>query len=436
MKPTLKKLLLCLCVLSLSQWAKAQQTQINSYRFGEGLNFVGKDDYKVELSGYVQPTFESKFYTDTNDANSYNRFRIRRLRIRLAGDMPKYKMTYRLQVDLSGNSEVGDQTGLYLLDAWIGFEPIKNVKLIFGQHAAPTDNRELTMSSHTLQLVERSRLTSSFASIREFGFFAQGSFKTGGGTYLKPYFSVTNGDGKNIYNADYGGLKVGGRVDFLPFGLFTNFGQFRQVDIVRENTPKLVIGGTYSYTDGLSSRRGRESGAILYLNDSGAVSLPDFIKYGADFLFKYKGWSVLGEFMGTAATVPADITQRVRVDGTTSTTFDVDGVQDVENYIKGRMMLGKGYNIQVGYLFKMGLSIDARYTHIQSDEYSFLKNGTFYNRPDYYTLGLSKYFGRNYAFKVQGSFTYAKSDPGTNNIYGLPMDGDELIYRLGTTFSF
>jgi hypothetical protein len=434
MKATIHHILLSAVFLLLALGLRAQQ--VNSYRFGEGLNFVGKDDYKIELSGYVQPSFESKFYRDTTETSAYNRFRVRRLRLRLAGEFPKYKMTYRLQVDLSGNSEVGDITGLFLLDGWIGFEPIKNVKLFVGQRATPTDNRELTMSSQSLQFVERSRLTSSFASIREFGLFAQGSFKTGKGTYLRPYFALTNGDGRNVYNADFGGLKIGGRLDFLPFGLFTNFGQFRQTDVVRENTPKLVVGAVYSYTDGISSRRGRESGAIIYLNDSGDVSLPDYIKYGADFMFKYKGLFVLGEFMASAAVVPEDITTRVRNDGTTSTTFDVDGVQDVENYIKGRLMLGRGYNIQIGYLFKNGFSFDARYTHLNPDQHSFLNNGTFYNRPDHYTVGVSKYFNRNYGFKVQSSLTYAVGNPGINNIYAEPIDGDELILRIGTTFCF
>ena len=50
-------------------------------------------------------------------------------------------------------------------------------------------------------------------------------------------------------------------------------------------------------------------------------------------------------------------------------------------------MLGSGYNLQAGYIFTSGFSLDARYCHIQADEHSFLNNGTFYNRENYYTLG-------------------------------------------------
>jgi hypothetical protein len=247
---------------------------------------------------------------------------------------------------------------------------------------------------------------------------------------------LTNGDGLNVIGRDRGGLKVGGRIDYLPFGLFTNLGQFNQVDVVRELTPKLVVGVNYSHNQGMSSRRGRESGAILYLDNNNDELLPNFSKYGFDFLFKFRGFSMLGEFVKTGATVPEGITQRVRNDGSTSTSFDVNGIEDMPNYIRGRMMLGEAYNIQLGYLFKNGISVDGRYTYIRADQHSFLNNGTFYNRPNYYTLGISKYLARNYGAKIQGDVTYVRNNGGINNNAGLPVTGNELISRMIVTFTF
>lgn len=420
----------------LSYTCEAQELQLNSYKFGEGLTFSGSEGYTMKLRGYAQPYFETKKYTATENPDLYNRFRMRRLRLRLTGDAAKQKIDYRFQIDLSGTSEVGDEQADFLLDAWIAYHLTSRIKISFGQRATPTDNRELTMGSQALQLVERSRVTSAFASIREFGLFAQGNFRTGGGTYLRPYLTITNGDGLNVYRRDRGGLKIGGRLDFLPFGLFTNLGQFRQADVVRENAPKLVIGGNMSYNQGMSSRRGRTSGAIIYLNDMNEESLPNFLKYGIDFMFKYKGFSAIGEFVGTQATVPEDITQRVRNDGSISRSFLVDGAQDVENYVKGRMMLGKGYNIQMGYFFKSRISIDGRYTYLNADEHSFLNNGTFYNRPNYYTIGASYYLTRGYGAKIQASFTYVDAAAGSNDINGNPIDGNEWIGRIITSFAF
>ena len=144
----------------------------------------------------------------------------------------------------------------------------------------------------------------------------------------------------------------------------------------------------------------------------------------------------MAEYIKTAATVPDDITQRVRNNGTYSSTFEVNGLQDVENYVKGRMMLGEAYNIQMGYLFKNGFSIDGRYTHLIADEHSFLNNATFYNRPNYYSIGLSKYLSRNYGAKIQASWTYIDGSDGINDQNGDPITGNESLTRVMLTFAF
>lgn len=98
-------------------------------------------------------------------------------------------------------------------------------------------------------------------------------------------------------------------------------------------------------------------------------------------------------------------------------------------------MLGEGYNFQLGYLFKNGISVDGRYTNLKADDISFLNNDTFYSRPSHYTIGLSKYLGRNYGAKIQTSFTYVDGD-SINNNDGNPIEGNEWIGRLMLTFSF
>ncbi len=434
----MKKIILSIIILLLvTSISYAQDLKLNTYTLGEGIVVSGKDNSSIKLSGYVQPSFESKLFTDPDHPDAYTRFRMRRLRLRLAGDALSNKLEYSLQLDLSGTSETGDESSSILLDAWVAYNFSRQLQVAFGQRSTATDNRELMMGSQSLQLVERSRVTSAFSTIREFGLFVDGTFNTGGGTYLKPYLTITNGDGLNAILKDRGGLKFGGRIDFLPFGLFRNFGQFRQVDVVRELTPKLVFGVNYSYNVGVSSRNGKESGSILYLDSKSNELLPNFAKYGFDFLFKYRGFSVLGEFVGTAAYVPEGITQRVRNDGSTSNIFlDQNGTQHVANYIKERMIIGDGYNIQAGYFFKNRISVDARYTHIDADSHSFLNNGTFYNRPNYYALGVSKYLTKGYGMKIQGSVTYATPKSGSNDLSGSPITGNEWIFNVLTSIAF
>jgi len=429
------KIIFCLFSL-LSIIGFSQSMQMESYNFGEGLRFNGESGNSIRLTGYAQPMIDLKNYTDVEENSLLERYRLRRLRLRIDGTSSNQRFGYRFQVDLSGTSEVGDNTGDYLLDAYVSYAVTNRISVLFGQRATYTDNRELFMNSNSLQLVERSRLTSAFSSIREFGIFVTGRFRMNNGSYLRPYFALTNGDGRNAFDKDRGGLKVGGRLDYLPFGLFTNLGQFRQIDVMREQTPKFVIGAHFSHNSGMSSRRGRASGEIIYLNANDEESLPDYVKYGVDFMLKYRGFSAIGEYIKSEATVPEDITQRIRNNGSISTSFLVAGIQDVDSYVRGRMMLGEAYNIQMGYLFKSGFSVDTRYTHLIADQNSFLNNATFYNRPNYYTLGVGKLMSRNYGFKIQASVTYVDGSLGINNNLSEPVSGNEILFRLITTISF
>lgn len=430
------KQLFVLVLLLAGELVQAQNPMLNKYKPGEGLVFTGSSGYSTKINGYVQPMFETKTISSDTSSELYNRFRMRRIRLRFSGESPDHKVDYRVQLDLSGTSESGEEAGALLMDAWVSYNPTRRLSIRFGQSTDPTDNRELTMGSHTLQLVERSRVTSAFSSIRAIGMFASHTWAMGNSNYLKSYFTINNGDGLNTYQADHGKYKIGGRIDYLPFGLFTYYGQFRQVDIIRELAPKLVFGAAYSRNYGMSSRRGRVSGSILYLDEELQESLPDYDKLGIDFLFKYRGFSMLGEYVATSASVPDNIVWRVRNDGTISNSFDVNGVQDVDNYVKSRMMLGKGYNLQAGYILKSGWSFDARYAHLKADANSFLNNGTFYARPKYYTFGVSHYFNRNYNFKIQSSLTWVELAPGANDTDLNPISGHELIGRLITSFAF
>ena len=431
----MKKLSLIIAIF-ISTSIFSQNISLESYKFGEGLQFNADRGHSIRLTGYAQPMIDLKNYTDVEENSSTSRYRIRRLRLRIDGKSKNQKFGYRFQADLSGTSETGEDTGDYLLDAYVSYAVTDRISILFGQRATYTDNRELFMNSNSLQLVERSRLTSAFSSIREFGLFVTGRLRAGRGSYLRPYFVLTNGDGINVFDKDHGGLKIGGRLDYLPFGLFTNLGQFRQIDIMREQAPKLVLGVHFSHNSGMSSRRGRASGAIIYLDENNQESLPDYTKYGFDFLFKYKGFSAIGEYIKSSAVVPDDITQRVRNDGSISSSFLVDGMQNIDSYVKGRMMLGQAYNFQMGYLFKSGFSIDTRFTHLDADENSFLNNATFYNRPNYYTLGIGKLLAKNYGAKIQASITYVDGSLGINDAQSSPIEGNEWLARIITTISF
>ena len=84
----------------------SQGLEMQSYKFGDGLRFVGESGQSIRLTGYAQPMAELK-QTESYDDNS-SRYRMRRLRLRVDGQTKDPRFKYRLQVDLSGVSEAGD----------------------------------------------------------------------------------------------------------------------------------------------------------------------------------------------------------------------------------------------------------------------------------------------------------------------------------------
>ena len=159
-------------------------------------------------------------------------------------------------------------------------------------------------------------------------------------------------------------------------------------------------------------------------------------KLVADIHFKYRGWSVLAEYAKTWAHVPASITQRVRNAGTTSTDFEVDGVQDVDAYIRNRMMLGWGVNVQASYMFRSLWELGARYTHVEADKYSYMNNDLYFNRPDFADFSVSKYLTKNYASKIALTIGWARSNGACRTPDSRTYDGSEWNAALMFQFKF
>ncbi|MEG1616128.1 MAG: porin [Bacteroidales bacterium] len=404
--------------------------KVNGYRLGEGLTVRSSEGGKVNLSAFMQTGFEMRNYE--GDDQLYNRFRIRRARVRLTGDAYKEKIRYALGVDLVKGNSGDDANNSMLMDAWIGYRPFGSLlTLSIGQRSTPTDNRELFMSSFALQLPDRSKLSSAFGTIREVGIFAESSFKVSKKGYLRPSIAITDGDGPISTAPRYGGLKYGARLSYLPFGLFKMGGDSRQGDMFYELSPKLNISVAASYNNGAIDRKGGNGGSpILYYNDLDQVVLPNFTKFIADFHFKYLGFSLLGEYVKTHVDVPGTITQRARNSAAPSRDFIIDGEQNVAGYIRNRMMVGSAFNIQGGYFFRNYWSVDARYTHFMPEKYSYLNNDLYYNRKDFYEIGITKYLTRSHSVKVQLSYTLINPDGPSRKLNGDAFSGMEGLTNL------
>ena len=359
------------------------KTESKEFQLGDGLRFnVNDGDYKFKIGGFIQGVYQHE-KTVGSLANNY--MNAKNAYFTLSGSMLKEKVSFLLQNNFSN--------GKPLLDAWVTYSPISNLKITFGQKQTFTNNRELTFFEDKLQFVDRGIFSSQFSNLgREFGVFFESEFSEGN-FIIKPKIAVTSGDGLNSFGADSrdidkGGLKYGGRVDILPLGKFKEGNDGYIADLKHEDNLKVLFGTAYSYNIGASNKVGEGHGDFVLYSNTGRVKLPDYRKFYEDILFKYKGFSLLAEYVNTTATTLDNTFLNA---GATRPLY----LTEISEYL----VLGDGYNVQAGYVTKSGYSLDLKYEKLNQE---FDNNASLLLDQEAYTIGFTKYFKGN-NFKIQSS---------------------------------
>lgn len=97
---------LALAAVCAASTAEAKP-KVHDYRFADGVTVSDPGHYQLNLSGYVQPWLEGVMFLGSGPDGFNQRFRLRRLRLRLVGDAPRQRLSFRFQLDLFGSAESG-----------------------------------------------------------------------------------------------------------------------------------------------------------------------------------------------------------------------------------------------------------------------------------------------------------------------------------------
>jgi hypothetical protein len=359
----------------------------NALVLGKGLQFnFNKGDYQFRLGGMIQP--QVGFNKDSTADATYS-LNSRRTFFNLSGKAKKEKISFLVQTDFS--------LATPLLDAWVAYTPSKYLSLTFGQHLAIANNREMTFMETNLQFLERSLLSKQYSATgREFG-LALASEINIGNLLILPKAAVTSGDGRNSFGSsgtdyDLGGLKYAARIDVLPFGNFTEGNDKLLADLAFEAKPKLLIGAAYSHNIGASQANGEGHGDFFLYNNLGKNQLPDYRKLYYDILFKFKGISLLAEYVIGTAKMPeiaySDATGLNRLEQTQISEF---------------LALGTGFNAHASYVFRKKYGIDVRYA-TTTREFGSNENSVIKDQHEL-TYGITKYVQANH-LKINASLTH------------------------------
>ena len=380
--------------------------EISDTSFGKGLiNFVAKDSsFSVKFAPRFQVRSISSWDHDGNQYGSpEHNFIVRRARLKFDGFAYSPKLKYKLELglsnrDISGANDFNRNTPRYILDAVIMWNFSGNWELWAGQTKLP-GNVERVVSSANLQLVDRSLLNSRFNIDRDLGVQLRHETNLGGDFLMREKFAVSQGEGRNVTEGNEGGLQYTARLEFLPFGTFKSKGDYSQSDLKREAKPKLMLGFTYNYNQDTVRERGF-AGDYMIRTD-GSIYETNQTTIFADAMFKYNGFSFMGEY----AKRTADDEIATELDGLTP-TGDI-------------VLTGNALNLQAGYLFKSNYEIAARFTTLEYE------NVTGALPTEQYTLGVNKYVV-GHKLKVQSDISYTTLDGNDDNI----------TFRLGFDIHF
>ncbi|CAM1334514.1 porin [Tenacibaculum aestuariivivum] len=405
----IKKALTIVSMLVLT-YTYAQQT--NAPKFGQGLfNLIGQDStWSMKIGARMQFLSTSQWDSDSKGlSNPSSSFLARRARLKFKGFAYSPKLKYKLELgltnnDIGGTSEFTNNAPRYILDAIVKWNFHENFELWIGQTKLP-GNRERIVSSGNLQMVDRSLLNKSFNIDRDMGLQLKHHFNISNSFIIREALSIAQGEGRNVTTGNLGGYQYTARIEFLPFGNFKSKGDYKGADLKKEATPKLAIGTSYDFNNNAVKNRSNQGSYMK--NDIGFYET-NISTIFVDAMFKYKGFSFMGEYAYRNAKDPI----AKNSDGSLAT--DKDG--NLTNQI---VQVGSGLNLQTGYLLSKKWEISSRYTNISLDKI------TNKNAKNQYTLGLSKYIS-GHKLKVQTDVSYIDIANNTN----------ELMYRLQLDIHF
>jgi len=386
--------LLLVALLSFTYVANAQE--ISDAKFGKGLiNFTAKDSsFSVNFAPRIQGRYIISWDHDgENYGSGEQNFSIRRARLKFGGFAYSPKLKYKIELglsnrDISGANQFNRNTPRYILDAVIMWNFYENFELWAGQTKLP-GNVERVVSSGNLQLIDRSLLNSRFNIDRDLGIQIRHHTSLGGDFLMREKLAISQGEGRNVTEGNEGGLQYTGRLEFLPFGKFISKGDYSQGDLKREATPKLMTGVTYDFNQDAVKTRSN-LGSYMFRED-GSLYMTDITTLFIDAMFKYDGFSFMGEY----AIRDADAAVALEADGVTA-TGDI-------------VTTGNALNVQLAYLFKNNYEITGRYTTLNFDDI------TGRGAEEQYTLGASKYVV-GHKLKIQADISYSTLDGNDDNI--------------------
>lgn len=351
--------------------ATAEPLPTSPVSFDRGIEFHDPENrYSTTLRFRAQNLFAYQTQGTGDFDAAQITAQVRRLRLRLGGWMLDPRVSYNLQLSFSRGDQDWSDTAFpnVIRDATLLYRLTPELQVSFGQTKLP-GNRQRVISSGELQFPDRSIVNRAFNLDRDFsGQLLWHPTSSSPESFTWNFrTALGSGRGRNSGPTPWSFIWVG-RLEALPWGEFTDRGDYFEGDLAHEATPKLSV-AMGAATNRNARRAGGQIGVSL-------AESKDFRTLFVDTLLKYRGFSISAEYLAR------------QVSGS-----PVDSAG-------GFVLEGEGLNIQSGYFISKAWELAARASLVRPDD---VLAGVAENQTQY-TLGATRYL-RGHRLKVQSDLT-------------------------------
>jgi hypothetical protein len=273
--------------------ASTQAVQFSA-EAGRGVTMTVGDAFSLNLRARLQ--LRDTVHIPSSVPNSgevTNELGIRTARIWLQGNLIDSHIRYGIQLALGANDfEPNNPSPIF--DAFLDVTYLRDLSVRVGQFFVPFD-RARTIREFALEGVDRANVVRELSLDRDVGLVLFSNDFLGLNGVLAYQVGIFGGDGRNRIGTQRFGFLYTGRVTVRPMGPFDDDAEG---DLTRSASPHLAIGVGVAYNQATDRPRSTTSSPTTQFYTLGGF---DYFHLAADVVFKYQGFSFLGEVLYRSA---------------------------------------------------------------------------------------------------------------------------------------
>jgi hypothetical protein len=400
-------------ILADKQFAAGTYEPTMTAGYDRGFYIKTSDDtFMMKISGRTQFRYvginrqsDNRNVTNKQAAHDTSGFEWERLRLYFKGWLWNTNLKYVLSIE--GDSD--GQHNLKFLDAFFNYTYAPKQSIQWGKMPLPYGKQAGIVSSAKYQMIDQSMANAMFNLGDSLGIQAMGDFKLG-----NQNFSYITGVYNGAANSDDDVRDLDTKFAYVARGVWhaiPGIDEADETDLIFHKTPALDFGTSFAYVDRERDANGPSftysvmdairAGRGGYGSSSSLAS--EFIQFGADATFKYRGFSLTSEYFLRKIDSQNKFSPWQRLTATTGSGCQQGG------YVQG------GY-----FIIPQKLEVVGRL-------------GGAWNIGDdaawEQALGVN-YYVHGHAVKLSADVTHIDECPVSNSSAGFGINDDMMLYRL------